>query len=688
MSSLALEQGRIRFDDLQGKHNYGPWTAYSQSKLANLLFAVELDRQARSRGLDLRSVAVHPGVAATNLQAAGPHLGRFGPPTRGRLFLLHLIGQSAARGAWPSLYAATAPDVVGGGFYGPDGPGHVRGHPTRVLPAPGALDEQVAPATVASIRKTHRHPRPVEQPTGRYRRLLLRIRVCDDPRARSTVLATDKTGTLIEGSMLVERLWLPIGEASRRSEPSSSGRFVRNGRPVDAERDHDVARLLGAGVLCSDATLLADGRATGDPTEVALLRAAAAVGLDEQVVEASQARVGEIPFDSRRKRMSTLHADGTGNWLVVCKGAPEQMLAEGVVLGTGKMLEAARARAHQWSADGLRVLAIATAAHNELPAVDEFEDGLTLLGLVGIFDPPRVAAHDTIGACRRAGVVPVLVTGDHAATATAIAGRVGIAEPPSNAVDLTGLTGPAVERSAGATVLARATPEHKLQLVETWQRRGDVVAMTGDGVNDGPALRRADIGVAMGRRGTEVARQPADVVLADDDLGTVVAAIEEGRRVYANIRRFLLYGISGGAAEILVMIFGPATGLPSRCSRHRSCGSTCSPTDWSAWHLAPNPLTPPGCRNRPGRQPRASTARAFGKESLPPRWPWPPPALRVRFGRPRTRRPPRPSCSSPWEPASSRSRWPSAPPGAASPATRGCSLPCSGPQPCWWPPSW
>jgi NAD(P)-dependent dehydrogenase (short-subunit alcohol dehydrogenase family) len=144
VSSLAHEQGRIRFDDLQGKHSYGPWTAYSQSKLANLLFAVELDGRARAHGLDLLSVAVHPGVAATNLQTAGPHLGRFGPPTRGRLLLLHLIGQSAAHGAWPSLYAATAPEVVGGGFYGPDGPGHIRGHPTRVLPAAGALDEQVA----------------------------------------------------------------------------------------------------------------------------------------------------------------------------------------------------------------------------------------------------------------------------------------------------------------------------------------------------------------------------------------------------------------------------------------------------------------------------------------------------------------------------------------------------------------
>jgi NAD(P)-dependent dehydrogenase (short-subunit alcohol dehydrogenase family) len=144
VSSMAHEQGRISFDDLQGEQGYGPWTAYSQSKPANLLFAFELDRQARARGLHLVSVAAHPGVSATNLQIAGPRLGHQGLRTRGRLFVVRRIGQSAARGALPSLYAATAPEIVGGGFYGPNGPGQLRGNPTRVLPAPGALDEQIA----------------------------------------------------------------------------------------------------------------------------------------------------------------------------------------------------------------------------------------------------------------------------------------------------------------------------------------------------------------------------------------------------------------------------------------------------------------------------------------------------------------------------------------------------------------
>ena len=187
------------------------------------------------------------------------------------------------------------------------------------------------------------------------------------------------------------------------------------------------------------------------------------------------------------------------------------------------------------------------------------ERGLRLLGLTAILDPPRPAAAATIASCQAAGITPVLITGDHPATAGAIARDLGIIGQDAEVVDC---------RAAGcetafgtARVFARATPEQKLAIIAARQAAGDVVAMTGDGVNDGPALRRADIGVAMGRRGTEVARQAADLVLADDDLGTVIVAAEEGRRVYANIRRFLLYGLAGGSAEIMVMLLGPLAGL-------------------------------------------------------------------------------------------------------------------------------
>jgi Ca2+-transporting ATPase len=211
---------------------------------------------------------------------------------------------------------------------------------------------------------------------------------------------------------------------------------------------------------------------------------------------------------------------------------------------------------------GYRVLAVAAADRPGSPSPrQEWERGLTLLGLIGILDPPREAAAAAVAACREAGITPVLITGDHPLTASAVAQRLGISSAQD---DVT--TGDRIREGSsadltGARVYARTTPEQKLDIVQAWRQAGHVVAMTGDGVNDGPALHRADIGVAMGRRGTEVARQAADLVLADDNLGTVVAAVEEGRRVYANVRRFLLYALAGGTAEILVMLLGPFLGL-------------------------------------------------------------------------------------------------------------------------------
>jgi Ca2+-transporting ATPase len=193
--------------------------------------------------------------------------------------------------------------------------------------------------------------------------------------------------------------------------------------------------------------------------------------------------------------------------------------------------------------------------------VGDYERDLRLLGLVAILDPPRASAAATIAACQEAGITPVLITGDHPATATAIATDLGIIVAGDAAVDCR-TTDPGPEAARGVRVFARATPQQKVAIIDALRDAGEVVAMTGDGVNDGPALHRADIGVAMGKRGTEVARQAADLVLADDELATVVAAAEEGRRVYANIRRFLLYALSGGTAEIVVMLAGPFVGLP------------------------------------------------------------------------------------------------------------------------------
>jgi Ca2+-transporting ATPase len=381
-----------------------------------------------------------------------------------------------------------------------------------------------------------------------------------------TVLGTDKTGTLTEGNMVARRLWTPYGEAEiRGSGYGPAGevtRARRSLRPADAP---DVTRLLIAVALCNDAALRPPAEdeeawtAVGDPTEAALLTAAGRLGLDLGGLAEALPRIAEVPFDSDRKRMTTVHRLPSGEVRVICKGAPETMLVPGVIAAGADTREQAAARAEDLARDGFRVLAVAAADLAGQPPREELECGLGLLGLIAILDPPRPAAAATIASCQAAGITPLLITGDHPATARAIATELGIIGDGDRVVDCREI-GDASDLGE-ARVFARATPEQKLTIIQARQAAGDIVAMTGDGVNDGPALRRADIGVAMGKRGTEVARQAADLVLADDELGTVVEAAEEGRRVYANIRRFLLYGLAGGGAEIAVMLIGPSLGL-------------------------------------------------------------------------------------------------------------------------------
>ena len=384
-----------------------------------------------------------------------------------------------------------------------------------------------------------------------------------------TVLGTDKTGTLTEGNMVARFAWTPAGDAGISGRGyGPAGTVTRAGRTVRAADAPDLARLLGAAALCNDAAIrppdgTAGWAAVGDPTEAALLVAAAKLGLDQAELSARQPRVAEIPFESGRQRMTTVHRLEPGRVRVIGKGSPEAMLVPGVVAGTRADLAAATAKADELARQGLRVLAVAAADKPDRisrgPAAD-LERGLELLGLVAILDPPRPGAAETIRSCQQAGISPVLITGDHPATARSIATELGIIGEADPVVDCR--TAADLTADPAARVFARATPEQKLLIIQALQAAGDVVAMTGDGVNDGPALRRADIGVAMGLRGTEVARQAADLVLADDELGAVVAAAQEGRRVYANIRRFLLYGLAGGGAEIAVMLAGPFLGLP------------------------------------------------------------------------------------------------------------------------------
>jgi Ca2+-transporting ATPase len=381
-----------------------------------------------------------------------------------------------------------------------------------------------------------------------------------------TVLGTDKTGTLTEGTMVARRLWTPGGDAEISGTGyGPGGEVTRGGRPLRQQDAPGLASLLAAAALCNDAAVREPSggqdawTAVGDPTEAALLAAAGKFGQDPGDLNARFPRLAELPFDSNRRRMTTVHRLPDGRVRVICKGAPEAMLAAPVITGDTAPLAEAAVRADELAMAGFRVLAVASADRSAEPPAAELEHGLRLLGLIAILDPPRPAAAATIRACQEAGIAPVLITGDHPATARAIATELGIISAGAPVVDCRAAGGTAA--SVTAQVFARATPEQKLTIIQARQAAGDVVAMTGDGVNDGPALRRADIGVAMGRRGTEVARQAADLVLADDELGTVVAAAQEGRRVYANIRRFLLYGLSGGGAEIAVMLAGPFLGL-------------------------------------------------------------------------------------------------------------------------------
>ncbi|MFC8494071.1 cation-translocating P-type ATPase [Streptomyces sp. NPDC057235] len=392
-----------------------------------------------------------------------------------------------------------------------------------------------------------------------------------------SVLATDKTGTLTEGRMVVQHVWTPDTAVDLTgSGYDPEGEALVAGRPADGDELAPIRELLRVTTLCNDAALrppdpkVSDTHwtALGDPTEAALLTAAAKASCPRPAeLSAALPRVEEAPFDSVRKRMTTLHSVGKDRVLVCLKGAPEAVLVPTLLTDRPDLLARARQEAARLAALGYRVLAVASGTRGEVPSpVTAAESGLALLGLVALSDPPKPHAAATLAACRAAGITPILITGDHPATAKAVASRVALFadgdEPGDRVVTGAEVAAGRVPDLTAVRVFARTDPQQKLDVIEAWRARGAVTAMTGDGVNDGPALHRADIGVAMGARGTEVARQAADLVLTDDELSTVVAAVEEGRRVYDNIRRFLVYGMAGGAAEILVMLAGPLLGLP------------------------------------------------------------------------------------------------------------------------------
>jgi Ca2+-transporting ATPase len=373
-----------------------------------------------------------------------------------------------------------------------------------------------------------------------------------------TYICSDKTGTLTLNRMRVERAW-------------ADAREVAHG--TDVPREEPWITLTRAMALSNDARPAADGEVVGDPTEVALYLEAAEAGVRKEDLIAGMPRVAEIPFDSDRARMTTLHRDGA-RVIAFVKGAPEQVipLCRAQLMDAGEQpldADLASAAAERMAGHGLRVLAFACRIYDEAPAAltpESVEVQLTLLGLVGMLDPPRPEAQEAVQLCRTAGITPVMITGDHPATARAIAARLGIAQADQEVLtgaQLASLSAEALdERAARVRVYARTSPEHKIRIVKALQDRREFVAMTGDGVNDAPALKRADIGVAMGVTGTDAAKEAAHMILLDDNFATIVGAVREGRRIFDNIRKFIKYAMTGNSGEIWTIFLAPLLGLP------------------------------------------------------------------------------------------------------------------------------
>lgn len=386
----------------------------------------------------------------------------------------------------------------------------------------------------------------------------------------ASVIMTDKTGTLTEGRMHVARLTAEGVEARDLDDDDRDG-----GQQADLD-DELLRALLETAILCTDADL---DEGTGDPMELALLRLGAAVGADRGQLLEQRPEVGIEPFSRDTNMMATIHEDGDEQYLAV-KGAPEAVLEASVQQagpdGPSSLEDEDRdrwsERNRELAADGLRVLAVASRTSTDVADDDPYHE-LTLLGLVGLVDPPRQRAIEALEDCRRAGIRVIMVTGDQPPTAQAIARRVGILAGTDGHVDADVVVGADLrdvdeldedEQAAlrEISVFARVSPEDKLDLITLHQATGAVVGMTGDGVNDAPALQQADIGIAMGERGTEVAREASDIVLLDDAFDTIVRTVRYGRAVFANIRKFVIYLLSGNLAEILAVTVATLAGLP------------------------------------------------------------------------------------------------------------------------------
>jgi Ca2+-transporting ATPase len=388
----------------------------------------------------------------------------------------------------------------------------------------------------------------------------------------TSVICSDKTGTLTRNEMTVRQLF-----ADEQLYDVTGAGYEATGEILDAGRGIEppdsVRALLTAGVLASDARLVSrDGRpqVDGDPTEGALVVAAMKAGLDPGSLNDGERRVAEVPFTSERRRMTTLHETADGSLTAYSKGAAEEVLAGctsqlrsgGNVELTPADRERTRAVEQRMAAEGLRVLALARRAG---ATVEDPESGMTLLGLVAMMDPPRPEAHAAVRTCKDAGIRAVMITGDHPLTAATVARELGMLTDGRvvSGRELEAMSDVDLDHSvADIAVYARVSPADKLRVVTAWQKRGEVAAMTGDGVNDAPALKKADVGIAMGIEGTDVSKEAAGMTLLDDNFATIVAAVEEGRIVFGNIKKYLMYLLSCNIGEILLLAGAVIAGLP------------------------------------------------------------------------------------------------------------------------------
>lgn len=411
----------------------------------------------------------------------------------------------------------------------------------------------------------------------------------------ASVICSDKTGTLTQNKMTVTHLWL----GGKLMEVSGEGYTPRGeirweGKPADVRKDQMLRRLLQSAALCNNARLIQEAtapakgkkekgseeegewRIAGDPTEGALVVLASKAGLSPASLDGLYRRVKEFPFDSERKRMSVL-LEHQGGRLVFAKGAPDMLLdkcsyilwEDKVIPFTGTLRQKVMAANEGMAKSALRVLGF---AYKEIKPSEHCEDSdaaeqnLVFVGLSGMIDPPRREVREAISTCRKAGIKTVMITGDHQTTAEAIARQLGML--PQNGLVLNGTQLAAMsdeqleKRVEDIYVYARVSPEHKLRIVKALQKKGHVVAMTGDGVNDAPAIKAADIGISMGINGTDVSKEASALILSDDNFATIVAAIEEGRGIYENIRKFIRYLLASNVGEILTMFLAMMMGLP------------------------------------------------------------------------------------------------------------------------------